>query len=71
MELGPNDDGYDDFCLFSSNEIGATNYNKWGFVAVYKEMTATGYDVYFVATLAGSDANESKVRLYKMSYYRQ
>lgn len=71
MELGPDNDGYNNFCLFSSDEIGATNYNKWGFVAVHKEVTATGYDIYFVATLAGSDANESKVRLYKMTYYRQ
>ncbi|MEG0889226.1 MAG: DUF5018 domain-containing protein [Bacteroides sp.] len=71
MELGPDDDGFNNFCLFSSSEIGATNYNKWGFVAVYKEVTAVGYDVYFVGTLAGSDMGESKVRLYKMSYYRQ
>ena len=71
MELSPEDDGYDKFCLFSGDEIAPTNYNRWGDIAVYKEATSTGYDIYIASTVVGYDTNESRIRMYKMNYYPQ
>lgn len=71
MELSPEDDGYDKFCLFSGDEIAPTNYNRWGDIAVYKEVTSTGYDIYIASTVVGYDTNESRIRMYKMNYYPQ
>ncbi len=71
MELTAEDAGYDELCLFTGDEIAPTNYNRWGDIAVYKEQTATGYDVYIASTVVGYDATESRIRMYKMSYYPQ
>ena len=71
IEMSPDDDGYDQFCLFNSDLIYPTNYNKWGDIAVFVEPTTTGYDVYIGATAVGYDTNESCIRMYKMNYYIQ
>ena len=71
MPLPEKDDGYDKFCLFSGDEIAPTNYNRWGDIAVYKEATSTGYDIYIASTIVGYDTNESRIRMYKMNYYPQ
>lgn len=71
MELKPTDEGYDKYCLFNGDEIAPTNYNRWGDIAVFKEATVTGYNIYISASIVGWDVNESRIRMYKMSYYRQ
>ena len=72
MELGPDDDGYGDFCVFTSDmSAWGQNYFSWGDVAVYKEATSTGYDVYIATSVVGFDLSQSIVRMYKMSYFRQ
>ena len=72
MELGPDDDGYSDFCVFTSDmSAWGQNYFSWGDVAVYKEVTSTGYDVYIATSVVGFDLSQSIVRMYKMSYFRQ
>ena len=71
MELTAEDAGYDELCLFTGEEIAPTNYNRWGDISIYKEQTATGYDVYIASTVVGYDATESRIRMYKMSYYPQ
>ena len=72
MELGPDDDGYGDFCIFTSDmSAWIQNYFSWGDVAVYKEATSTGYDVYIATSVVGFDPGQSIVRMYKMSYFRQ
>lgn len=73
MELGPDDDGYDKFCLFKGDMIDGwvQNYFGWGDVAVYKEETAVGYDVYIASSVVGFEPGQSRVAMYKMTYYRQ
>jgi hypothetical protein len=72
MELAPDDDGYNNFCLFTSNMSDwYQNYFSWGDVAVYKEATQTGYDIYIAQSFVGFTTSESKIRVFKMSYYRQ
>lgn len=72
MELKPDDDGYNEFCIFASDmSAWIQNYFAWGDVAVYKEVTATGYDIYIVNSVVGFDESQSAVRMYKMSYFRQ
>lgn len=72
LELAPGADGYDDFLLFSGDSSAwIQNYFVWGDVAVYKEETSTGYDVYIASSIVGFDPGQSLVRMYKMSYFRQ
>lgn len=73
MELGPNDAGYDRFCLFKGEDTPGytTNYSDWGDVATKIEPTAIGYDIYIATGLVGSSAAEAHVRVYKMTWYRQ
>lgn len=73
MELKPGDDGYGDFCLFAGDLSTGwiQNYFGWGDVAVYKELTATGYDIYIATSVVGFDADQSRIGMYKMSYFRQ
>lgn len=72
LELSPKDDGYGDFCIFSSDLSGwIQNYFVWGDIAVHKEETSTGYDVYIATSVVGFDLEQSTVRMYKMSYFRQ
>lgn len=71
MEMVPEDDGYNKFKIFESESIYPTNYNSWGDVDVCMEETETGYDVYIVAATLGFDTNESKIRMFKMTYNRQ
>jgi len=73
MELKPGDDGYGDFCLFAGDLSTGwiQNYFGWGDIAVYKEATATGYDIYIATSVVGFDQDQSRVGMYKMSYFRQ
>lgn len=73
MKLGPDDAGYDKFCLFKSEDSPGytTNYSDWGDVATKIEPNATGYDIYIATGLVGSAADQAQVRIYKMTWYRQ
>lgn len=73
MELKPSDDGYSDFCLFTGDLSTGwiQNYFGWGDLAVYVEETATGYDIYIATSVVGFDLDQSRVGMYKMSYFRQ
>ena len=73
MELKPGDDGYSDFCLFAGDLSTGwiQNYFGWGDLAVYKEETSTGYDIYIATSVVGFDPDQSRVGMYKMSYFHQ
>lgn len=72
MELGPEDNGYNEFCIFVGDmSAWIQNYFAWGDVAVYKEETSIGYDVYIATSVVGFDLTQSNIRMYKMSYFRQ
>lgn len=72
MELGPDDGGYDDFCLFRGEwSPYATSYNSWGDLAACVKQTETGYDVYIVIGVVGADTAQTTVRMYKMTWFRQ
>lgn len=51
LSLKPGDAGYEDFCLFTSPEIGVLNYNRWGNTSVYVD--EANNEIYFTSVLSG------------------
>lgn len=72
MELGPDDAGYDKFCLFRGEwSPYATSYNSWGDLTTAIVPTDTGYDIYIATCVIGGDTSQTTIRMYKMTWYRQ
>ena len=72
MELGPDDAGYDKFCLFRGDwSPYATSYNSWGDLTTAIVPTDTGYDIYIATCVIGGDTSQTTIRMYKMTWYRQ
>ena len=71
MELGPDDAGYDKFCLFRGEwSPYATSYNSWGDLTTAIVPTDTVYDIYIATCVIGGDTSQTTLCMYKLTLYR-
>lgn len=67
LKLKPGDAGYEKFWLYTSPEVGVTDYNRWANTSVYVDEEKN--EAYITAGAVGTADAPTNVRLFKLKFY--